>query len=118
MAQYEEINIDQGSDVTIELRLTNPDGSSKDLTDHSVTAWMKQNYMDDSAEAVKFSAQVLTPPSSGKIALRLTNQQTDLLDYRRKYFYDVELSRLDSDSNTVIERILEGIASITPSVTK
>ena len=34
------------------------------------------------------------------------------------YVYDVELSFVDSSSNTIIERILEGKISVSPSVTR
>jgi len=34
-----------------------------------------------------------------------------------RYVYDVELSFVDSSSNTVIERILEGQITVTPQVT-
>jgi len=35
-----------------------------------------------------------------------------------RYVYDVELSYQDSDENTIIERVLEGQITVTPSVTK
>ena len=35
-----------------------------------------------------------------------------------RYVYDVEISSSDSDSVTIIERILEGQIEITPSVTR
>jgi hypothetical protein len=35
-----------------------------------------------------------------------------------KYVYDVEMSYQDSDDNTIIERVLEGILNVSPSVTK
>jgi len=43
MADYEEITIDQGADVAIELHLVEEDGSKKDLTDYSAAAKMKRN---------------------------------------------------------------------------
>ena len=49
--------------------------------------------------------------------MSLTNTQTDALKAGR-YVYDVELSFADSDGDTIIERVLEGKITITPSVTK
>ena len=49
--------------------------------------------------------------------LSLTNTVTDALKPGR-YVYDVELSFNDSDGNAIIERVLEGKAFITPSVTR
>ena len=36
MAQYEEITIDQGSDVTITLNLTDTTGAKKNLTNYAL----------------------------------------------------------------------------------
>jgi len=118
MAQYEELQIDQGSDYTLKLSLKSPDGSKKDLTGHTITAWMKRNYAEDSSAAIKFTSEVISPPTDGNIALRLTNAQTDSLDTKRRYVYDIEMSYLDSGANTIIERIMEGIVTVNASVTK
>ena len=58
-----------------------------------------------------------TPSTSGTCTLSLTNSQTDALK-PGKYVYDVEISFVDSDNNTIVERILEGRIQVTPSVTK
>jgi hypothetical protein len=117
MAYYEDFSIDQGTDVAIQLELVDKDtGSAKDLTNHTVAAQMKHNYEADSA--ISFGAIVVDPATSGSILLNLTNQQTDALDFKRRYVYDVELSHVDSDSNVIIERILEGKISINPAVTE
>ena len=116
MATYEEITIDQGSDVTIQLELVDTEGAVRDLTGYTVAAKMKKNYNSDSADTTTFSS-VITQENLGIATLTLTNTQTDALKPGR-YVYDVELSFLDSDSNTIIERILEGRIQVTPSVTK
>jgi len=99
MAQYEEITIDQGADVALELFLVNQDGSTKDLTNHSAFAKMKN------------------PSTDGIATISLTNIQTDALKTGR-YVYDVEISFVDSDGDNIVERVLEGIIEVTPSVTR
>lgn len=116
MAQYEEITIDQGADATIELHLVNTDGSVKNLASHTVTAKLKKNYADSSGEATDFTTTVSDAPN-GRCTMSLTNIQTDALKAGR-YVYDVELSFQDSDGDTIIERVLEGKITITPSVTR
>lgn len=118
MADYEELIIDQGADVAIELHLVEEDGSKKDLTDYSAAAKMKRNYNSDSADTVDFTAIIPDPPTEGIVVLSLTNEQTDALNTRGRYVYDVEISFDDSDSNTIIERVLEGKILVTPSVTR
>ena len=117
MAQYEELPIDQGNDVTITLNLTDTTGAKKNLTNHVATAKLKKNYNSDSSDTTSFTAAIPTPATDGVITLALTNVQTDALKAGR-YVYDVEIAFVDSDSNTIRERILEGRAQITPSVTK
>jgi len=118
MATYEDISIDQGTDTTIRLELVDENGAVKDLTNHLVAAKLKKTYNStDSADIVTFSAQIPTPASDGIINLSLTNAQTDAMKTGR-WVYDCEISFNDSDGNEIIERILEGKATITPSVTK
>lgn len=119
MADYEDFTIDQGADVAIELHLQETDGSKKDLTAHTASAKMKRSYnstADD--EIIDFTVAVTDPPTDGILVLALTNAQTDALNPRNRYVYDVELSFDDSDGNTIIERILEGKVKVTPSVTR
>jgi hypothetical protein len=116
VAQYEEITIDQGADAAIEIHLVNPNGSAKDLAYHTVAAKMKKTYNSSDSDAITFTSIVADPAIDGIVTLSLTNAQTDLLKAGR-YVYDVELSYQDSDENTIVERILEGVITVTPSVT-
>ena len=117
MAQYEDITIDQGADVAIELHLVNIDGSTKDLINHTVAAKMKRTYNSDSADTHPFTCIVSSPTNLGIATLALTNIQTGVLK-SGQYVYDVELSFVDSSSATIVERILEGKVLVTPSVTR
>lgn len=116
MAQYEDITIDQGADASIELHLVEPDGSVKNLTSHTVTAKLKKTYSSDSADTTDFTTTV-SNATGGICTISLTNSQTDALKAGR-YVYDVELSFVDSGGDTIIERILEGKITVTPSVTR
>ncbi len=119
MADYEDFTIDQGADVAIELHLQEQDGSKKNLTGHSALAKMKRSYNStDSDEITSFTTIVSSPATDGILTLALTNSQTDSLNSRLRYAYDVELSYQDSNSQTIIERILEGKIKVTPSVTR
>ena len=117
MAQYEEFTIDQGTDVSIELHLTNLDGSAKNLDGFSVNAKMKKNYTSSDSDTITFLGIVSDPLTSGIVNLSLTNTQTDTLK-PGKYVYDVEIS-YDQDSGTsIVERVLEGKIFVTPSVSR
>lgn len=119
MARYEDLIIDQGSDIAIEIDLIEADGSRKDLTGFSAAAKMKRSYNStDSADIVDFTATISDPASDGVVTIALTNTQSDALSSRGRYVYDVEISHQDSDANTIIERVLEGKIKVSPSVTR
>jgi hypothetical protein len=116
MAHSEDFTIAQGADVSFELSLTNKDGSVKNLTGHTGKGYIKQNYAADSSTAITFSVAMPTP-TNGIMTLGLTNIQTDAMKTNGQYVYDVELSHLESDI-TEIERLLQGLITVTPSVTR
>lgn len=117
MARYEELTIDQGTDVSLDLYLTNIDGSPKDLSGFAAAAKMSTRYDVDSSEKISFDAFVTVPTTAGIVNLSLPNAVTSTLNSRRRYVYDVEISYTDSDQNTIVERVLEGLITVTPSVT-
>lgn len=116
MAQYEEFTIDQGSDVAIEVHCIDGQGVAKSLANYTPSAKMKKTYTSSDSDTTSFTS-IVSDPANGVITLSLTNTQTDALA-KGRYVYDVELSFLDSASNTIIERILEGRIQVMPSVTK
>ena len=116
MAQYEELSIDKGSDITLKLELEDNQGNDKDLTNYTVAGKIKKSYNTPDNEATSFTTEIEAPATSGVVNLTLSNTQTNALKAGR-YVYDVEISFVDSDANTVVERILEGTITVTPSVT-
>jgi hypothetical protein len=116
MAQYEEFTIDQGADVAIELQLVDKNDAIKDISNHTITAKLKKNYNSTDSDTTDFTT-IISNPIGGITTLSLTNAQTDALKVGR-YVYDVEMSFVDSDGETIVERILEGRMQVSPSVTK
>ena len=116
MATYEDFTIDQGADLALQIELVNPDGSKKDLTGYSASAKMKKTYRSE--ESIDFNAVVATPSLEGIVTISLTNLQTDTLSTRGRYVYDVEISFVDDEGHTIIERVLEGKIKVNPSVTR
>lgn len=117
MAHYEDLKIDQGTDVSIEIYLVNPDGSAKDLTGYTPTSSLATRYDAPPAEKTSFTAAVNSPATDGVVTLSLTNAQTQALNPKKRYVYDVEVA-VDNGGTTVVERVLEGRITITPSVTE
>ena len=71
MAQYEDLQIDQGSDVLIKLELTEPGGGAKDLTGHTGAAQLRKTYTSKDSDATTFAAAVDTPATGGVLNLSL-----------------------------------------------
>jgi hypothetical protein len=108
MAIKANITVDQGTDFTTSINVTDEDGIAIDLTDYTGAAQMRKTYT--SSNAVSFSVTL----SNSTVTLGLTASQTIAITAGR-YVYDVELT--DTTSNTV-SRILEGIVTVTPNVTR
>ena len=115
MAEYEKIDIDQGSDIAIQLELVDQNNNTKDLTNYNAAAKMKRTFNSDSSDTTTFAAAV-SDATGGFVTLSLTNIQTSALKVGT-YVYDVEISFQDSASNNIIERVLEGKIRVHPNVT-
>lgn len=120
MTTYRDLEIQQGADVAIELHCETDSGSTKDLTNYTITAYAKRAYTDSASDpnTVQFNAIVANPSTDGIATLSLTNTQTDALITRGRYVYDVEASFVDSDGDTIVQRIMEGQITVSPSATK
>jgi len=116
MAEYEKFTFDKGSDIAIQLELVDFTGNAKDLTDYDASAKMKRNFNSDSDDTTDFAVAINSPATDGIVTLSLTNTQTDALKVGN-YVYDVQISFVDSNNSTIIERILEGKIRVNPSVT-
>ena len=117
---YEDIVIPQGTDTAIELHLTKEsDGTAFDLTNYSAAAKMKRRPQDSAHDpnTVTFNAIIPTPATSGIVTLSLSSDSSQNLITRGRYVWDCEVSFVDSDGNTIVQRVAEGQAEISPSVT-
>ena len=109
MAQKLNIIIDQGSDYTLDYTVVEANGSFKDITDHTGRASMRKHF--DSLTATDFT--VVVDSGNNKITLSMTNAETANTTPGR-YYWDAEVV-----SNTnYVTRVIEGIATITPEVTR
>jgi hypothetical protein len=108
MAGIQNLVIDQGTTFDITINVTLDDGSEKDLTDYTVSSQIRKSYYTNTYTAFTTSKQNLL----GEITLSLTPTQTSALKAGR-YVYDLEIA---SEDETV--RIMEGIVTVTPEVTR
>lgn len=111
MAAKANIIIDQGTDYTTTLTVTNDDGTPQNLDGFTAAAQMRKHYTSNSA--VSFLITFGSPRSAGQLTLALNRIQTaNIADGR--YVYDVELT----NSANSTSRLVEGIVTVTPQVTR
>lgn len=108
MATKVNLVIDQGSTFTTQVTFNDENGDPIDFSSYSGAAQMRKHYT--SSNSTSFSVQL---NSVGVITLSLTANQTGNLTSGR-YVYDLEVT----DSSNVISRLIEGIVTITPNVTR
>lgn len=111
MAVVSNLSIDQGTTYSVTIEVTDNAGTPRNLSGYTARSQMRRSYYTNSN--VAFTANIINP-SEGEINLTLTDTQTSNLRLGR-YVYDVELVQTSSGS---VERIVEGIVTIYPEVTK
>ena len=109
MATVHNIVIDQGTTFSLELTVTNDDGT-KNLANYTVASQMRKSY--EAATATSFTTSKVD--ATGVITLSLTAAQTSAIKNGR-YVYDCEITAT-SPAETI--RVIEGIVTVTPEVTK
>lgn len=109
MATKVNIVIDQGTDFSTSISLTDSAGVALDVSGITAAAQIRKSY--SSSNATSFTTELSEITSS--LTLSLNNAVTSTLSAGR-YVYDVELT----DSSNVVTRILEGIITVTPEVTR
>lgn len=107
MATRVSLVLDQGSTFETTIDLTDSNGNPLDVTGMSARSQMRRSFT--SSNAVTFT----TTLANGSLVLSLTATETANIESGR-YVYDVEL--VDASNN--VARIIEGIATITPEVTR
>lgn len=109
MAIKANILIDQGTTFSTVITVTNDDGEPLILNNYTGAAQMRKHYTSSNSTA--FSVAI--DGTTGEITLSMTANQTSNLVAGR-YVYDVELT----DANNAVSRIVEGIVTVTPQVTR
>lgn len=113
MAAYVELYMDQGATFSNIISITDDLTNAEiDIAGFTVTSQMRRSYY--SANATANLTCSISNTVKGQVTLSLTADQTANIKAGR-YLFDVNL-RINA-SNTVI-RLLEGIITVTPRITK
>jgi hypothetical protein len=112
MAAYVELYIDQGANFTNIINVTDDVTNAYiNVYGYTVTSQLRRSYY--SANASANIVCTVTNSSNGEITLTMTSANTANLKPGR-YLFDVETI----STTNVTSRILEGVVSVTPGVTR
>ena len=110
MAALSNIYIDQGSDFTTVISLTDSNGDILDLTGYTALAQIRKIH-GSTTLAGTFTTSLVA--NTGQLTLSLTDVVTAAMTSGR-YVYDVLLTDASGDKT----RVLEGQAILTPGVSR
>ena len=102
--------IDQGTDFSVTVNVTDTAGDILNLSGYSATAQIRKTYSSSSVSA-SFATSIAE--STGQVTLSLTDTQTTGLSAGR-YVYDLNIT----SGGGVTSRVIEGQAIVTPGVTR
>lgn len=112
MAAYTELYLDQGATFNNIINLTDDITNAPiNIAGYTITSQMKRSYYSSNITANIVCT--VTNYSNGEITMSMTAANTAKIKAGR-YVFDVKLK----DQVNIITRVLEGIITVTPQVTK
>jgi hypothetical protein len=110
MAGFAEITIEQGASFSTTITVNDATGAPTNLTSYTGAAQLRKSYYSTTANNFTVS---ISNPASGELTMVMSAANTASLTPGR-YVYDL----LITSPTNVKTRVVEGIATILPSVTR
>jgi hypothetical protein len=114
MATVKNLIIDQGTTYSLTITISDVLGNELDLTGHAFRAQLRKSY--GATSYTMFTTAINENPTTGILTISLTDTQTSGLKPGR-YVYDIEMISPEQ-SGSEVTRVLEGIITVTPEVTR
>lgn len=111
MGAYAELTIDQGTTFNTTIDLANDDGTAINVTNYTFESQIRKSYYSSNATA-NITITIEDAPN-GNIRLAMTSANTANIKAGR-YLYDIKMT----DTAGVTTRVLEGIVTVTPQVSR
>ena len=111
MAQFVELDLDQGTDLSYNLDLTQDDGSPLNITGYIFTSSIRKSYYSTSVTA-NLTVTIVSA-ANGNVTLTMNSATTSNIKAGR-YLFDVK----QKDTANLTTRIVEGIITVLPQVTQ
>lgn len=111
MAQFVELEIDQGADFLADLDITNIDGTPQNVTNYIFSSSIKKSYY--SSNVTSNLTVTIINAANGNVSLSLDSANTANIRAGR-YLFDVK----QVDAANGVTRLFEGIITVNPQVTQ
>lgn len=108
---YVELTLDQGTTFETSVSLANDDQTAINVTGYSFSSQIRKSYY--STNAVANLTVTVVDASTGNVKLSMTAANTANVKAGR-YLYDL----LMTDTGGVKTRVIEGVITVTPQVTR
>lgn len=112
MSSYSNITIEQGTSFETTVDVVDGVGGAYDLTDLSAKCSMKKSYYTSASHTI--NAEVFGDPLNGQVRIYLSPAESNAIKSGR-YVYDIIVY---NDTQTIAERVIEGIVNLTPGSTQ
>jgi hypothetical protein len=110
MAAFSEIVIEQGATFSSTITVEDTNGDAVNLYAYTASSQMRKSYYSSTAYTI---TSEVTGTANGQITISMTAANTANLSAGR-YVYDVKIT----SPTTVVTRVVEGIVTVLPSVTR
>ena len=110
MAAFSEIVIEQGATFSTTINVEDTAGAAINLFGYTANSMMRKSYYSSSATTI---TSTVTGIANGEITLGVTAANTASLTPGR-YVYDVIIT----SPSSIVTRVIEGIVTVLPSVTR
>lgn len=110
MAFVRELFLDQGSTFSANVNVYNPDGTLVDLSSYSARSMFRKHYASTNSHT--FTANINV---NNNVIVLSMNAATTANVTPGRYMYDVEIY---NDAANVVIRVLEGLLTVTPEITR
>lgn len=109
MAAKANLVIDQGSDFIQDIEVTDANNILIDLTTYTGAAQIRKTYSSET-----YKAFTVATNANGIVQITINAANTNALS-PGQYVWDCELTEINTG---IVSRIVEGVVTITPSVTR
>lgn len=112
MAAKANILIDQGTTFSTSVTVSAANGSVLSLAGYTAAAQLRKSYQ--ATNATPFTVAIGANSELGQLTMSMAANTTQTLTAGR-YVYDLEIY---SSGNTTVTRVVEGIVTVSPGVTR